>query len=1198
MAVPGLVIGLGGTGQWALTHLKKNLIETYGKIPLGVKLLAFDLDLVDERAIGGIRLEPWEYVCLGDNLRSYVSDIASDGNNRLFPHVRSWFKADDYLPFLPNGEPDVEPMDILRVQSRQLARLAIFRDLRYPPVSKVLARLMDSVQEIQRDTNPYTLAVFLVGSLAGGAGAGMFVDVAHLVRQIAKEQAHMQVNVRGFLVLPDAFGSALPETDIGRRGMIARSFAAMRETRRLSVNFDWDLGYPVHYVAPNTGFVGDPVLAGSIKGLLFDNLYYIDGHRRNFSLNVFPVENGVAPTIADMISALLDENAYGSFEEHTRNLQAVLASRGDTLRVPYCGSIGAYAIVLPLSHIIEGYAHQLSLEALQQILQPAAMDDRTGLPTRLAGDRNAEAGEGHTGLAAARVFLLSSYVVDPSDPTSAVEAPLLIADLVDFVERFTPADMSVVGWLVERPARDWERVFTPMGHTEDILNARRRIEAVLNTRLRTEVSAGRNVTLRERPADRIVRIRKGVRSHKDIYVGAEQKETGQRLGGKYSEALDEYASVHLDRFQRMLEYRIREVLNGRSIWDPVQVKSGKLGYLQEFLEGVSSYLGRGYQVMTRVMEHRRCQGYGRMQAIAAAQNALNEMKANANDTRPIIGKAHKSQDAYLEAEQLLIDIHKVEIMEQAVTDTIKQMQEMVASAKASADGWAQTLGLGQDSLYAALFAGKRQVDADRDKDANVESRLVLGAWKAGQEEDADYERVREYEEIRYRHYAYRGQANQVAAMLADLNWQVITEEKAGKPTFRLGLSLASDASRKPDSLEDSAGKNSGFLLGRARQAFKDAWKDESVLDYLMYVYDRPEALADLIHERSGPLLEHDAEGPIPANYLRAAYGQVSGQADYLRGMLRRLANRSNITDMDRFARLVNSEDRLACTLVHTMDLIELDRMAAYQSGLREYLGMAGEGDLQTSPRALLHCFPAEVNAVQYEEKLPSLNQAVRLLHDDVVLQLEKQDSLRLFLLCWGYHLINCYEFEDLGQKQEVWRLQWEASDECDTGEVWLTRPQRDQTPSFLEALMTFNYVGRDVGHGEDYWKRIEWDRVKSTLEKRYQEHLTARRTAGTLGASDLALHSWLVQQNAPDDDPVWQLMARLDRLFEMDAKLTKMVADEYEHLKAPGSLDSIDVQQQYDLASVFLLILRDGQDKLRRRIHDWQREAWSGLDRP
>ena len=43
MTRPAIVIGLGGSGQWVLTFLKKELLEIGGgTLPSGVKLLSFD----------------------------------------------------------------------------------------------------------------------------------------------------------------------------------------------------------------------------------------------------------------------------------------------------------------------------------------------------------------------------------------------------------------------------------------------------------------------------------------------------------------------------------------------------------------------------------------------------------------------------------------------------------------------------------------------------------------------------------------------------------------------------------------------------------------------------------------------------------------------------------------------------------------------------------------------------------------------------------------------------------------------------------------------------------------------------------------------------------------------------------------------------------------------------------------------------
>ena len=40
---PAVIIGLGGTGKWVLTYVKKNLLDTYGgEMPKTVRLLSFD----------------------------------------------------------------------------------------------------------------------------------------------------------------------------------------------------------------------------------------------------------------------------------------------------------------------------------------------------------------------------------------------------------------------------------------------------------------------------------------------------------------------------------------------------------------------------------------------------------------------------------------------------------------------------------------------------------------------------------------------------------------------------------------------------------------------------------------------------------------------------------------------------------------------------------------------------------------------------------------------------------------------------------------------------------------------------------------------------------------------------------------------------------------------------------------------------
>lgn len=1196
MAVPSLVIGLGGTGQWVLTYLKKNLLETYGDVPKGVRIRSFDTVKTararagsdkddrtrkEERAVAGVRLETGEYIHVGGYVKDFVREIAQDEENERYPHLRSWFQAEWYLDNLSDQQ---FFLDEGAGMFRQFGRLAVFYDLRAATIARLYGQLQDTVQAIQRETNAQNLQVIIVSSLAGGTGAGMFVDVAHLVRRIAKEQAKMEVQVRGFLVLPDAFG-AIPASNVVRRGMNARAFAAMRENKRFTINFDWDLGYPMYYKAPSRGSE-DPVLQSSIRGQLFDHVYYIDGHRPNFPLYAIPLEKGVAPTVADVITAMLDEKSAGKYTEHERNLQQIASTREGGTKVPYYGAIGTYSIVFPIAHITEGFAHRLGLEALTHLLAPAEIDERTKLPIRLASDKNLEAGEGYPGADAARAFLTSSSIIDPTDPTRSVDNTLLLPEIVDIAEHYSPSDESIVSSLASRSLEEWNRLFAPTGQSEDVLLARQKAEAILNVRLIDEVPPGNMVTPKERPEDGQYRIENGVRSFKNVYLGAEHPETGQRSGGQYRKALDEYAAVHLARYQQMLQLKMLEILNGRSANDPLAAKSGKIGHLAEFLDRTIAYLDTAYLVMTKVMELKRSQAYGRTQAVASAQYALEEMKRRAQEGGLFSGrKAYKAQQTYLDMEQNLIDIHKLEIMEQSVADTIKQMRELTNSARDEIVTWIQTLGIGSDSLYHQLMKGWQQVEANRAKDAEVASRLVLGARKKdGDEADEKaYQDFKAYEDKRYQHYTYQVEGDQVAALLNDLHWEVQFGEHRGKPVFQVGLRLTHEKETTDGRFDESSQeRNKRIFLTRAKQPFERMKKEESVLGYLMYAYpdtDGAEYLAERIHAHSGPLLAHQATGPIPANFLRVAFGQEGGEATYLRYMMSKLASLSQISDIEKFAQLVNSTDRFTLTLTHTMDLIDLPSIDAYKNATREYLVYKGEKSARTTLRTILHVFPAEVNAVKMEERLPELKQNIRMLHDDVVLQLEKKDFLDLFLFAYAYGLIHRHSFDKDGQSYEYFRLVWDPVDRRDLGEVWLTKPSKDKKASFLEALFTFNYVGRDVGHGEDYYAEINYDAVRRTLERQQWEDMLERREQGVLGESDEALRGWLVGQQPPDDDPVWEWIARHDRLYALEQRMARNLPRMQARLK-----DKPELQADFDLMSIFVLTLRDELERLKRRI--------------
>jgi hypothetical protein len=198
MPSPALIVGLGGTGTMVATYTKKNLMETSGGVwPLKeVKILAFDTDthqpeILGSRALatipskdpGSIRLGPGEFHFVGGNVQGLIREVEQGKHS----HLRSWLQAEWYLKTLSDK---VFNLNEGAGQFRQFGRLAVFKDVQNAPQSTIYNSLNDVLVKIQRD-NPYLnhLQVFVIASLAGGTGAGMFTDIAYLIRKISEQSS-------------------------------------------------------------------------------------------------------------------------------------------------------------------------------------------------------------------------------------------------------------------------------------------------------------------------------------------------------------------------------------------------------------------------------------------------------------------------------------------------------------------------------------------------------------------------------------------------------------------------------------------------------------------------------------------------------------------------------------------------------------------------------------------------------------------------------------------------------------------------------------------------------------------------------------------------------------------------------------------------------------------------------------------------
>ncbi len=119
---PTLIVGLGGTGRYVLTHVKKNLLDIgFGTMPAQVRLAV--IDTPDRRvSIGGVSLTDEETLELGADLKPLVKRLCQDHD----PDLSDWFPAAEYARL---SDDELNLASGSR-QRRPLSRAMIIEDLR------------------------------------------------------------------------------------------------------------------------------------------------------------------------------------------------------------------------------------------------------------------------------------------------------------------------------------------------------------------------------------------------------------------------------------------------------------------------------------------------------------------------------------------------------------------------------------------------------------------------------------------------------------------------------------------------------------------------------------------------------------------------------------------------------------------------------------------------------------------------------------------------------------------------------------------------------------------------------------------------------------------------------------------------------------------------------------------------------------
>ncbi len=285
---PTLLIGLGGTGKDVLLRIRRSFFERYGKDPssgyvgfpiVGYLMLDTDgqkLDEVANETLPKFVKENIKFDLSGNEPDVVVCKILPNefndyfqGGKATFPHIFRW------MPQAMSQKTAVA-LSHGAGQNRLFGRLAFFRH--FPAIrlliEKKLMRLVEWAanptyrQKWLRDgmsVNTSQINVIIVYSLAGGTGAGMFLDVGMLVRDIITRSCPNQMPfITHYTVLPDVLTSGnapLASQNEHRDKVRKNAFAALLEMeyfaqRKIGV---FDLSIPPRPTGVEPGSGPEPI---------------------------------------------------------------------------------------------------------------------------------------------------------------------------------------------------------------------------------------------------------------------------------------------------------------------------------------------------------------------------------------------------------------------------------------------------------------------------------------------------------------------------------------------------------------------------------------------------------------------------------------------------------------------------------------------------------------------------------------------------------------------------------------------------------------------------------------------------------------------------------------------------------------------------------------------------------------------------
>ncbi|MDP1614606.1 MAG: tubulin-like doman-containing protein [Methylococcales bacterium] len=710
------VIGLGGTGQWILTYLKKELLEiNQGAMPENVKLLGVDTQIAEvavaasnaslvndarknamtDARLGDVRLDKrTEFLQIGKPLFDFIQDIHLD---RQKPDAKQEYRYLDWLDSerLLNLGRDSCDTTYGAGAFPQLGRLSLFKS-----VSDIYNKIrtdLDALKRFVTDGNEsQQLEIHIASSIAGGTGAGILIDTAWLVRAAAKQLGFQNYVLRSFIVLPTAFDVAGISTD--KR---LRSFAVWSQLDRFMISQIAVKGNTKIVFNPNT----NPPIEIECNEPVFGTTYFVDPNR-DVNPIAPPPENGTFPSVAQTISFILDKESGAHYAAHVPNVKV-----GGALQLPpgvYHSAIGSYTIKVPVYRARAKFSRELAFAAFEKISQPQISD--TGIGIGLRSDRNRENPQNPenevsqflksdqqtgTGGQEIRCTVFGSHIEEVYQKTKAGPKSLSEYTLNESNSAVDRRGNTLVNFV--------DRI--PLTSNEDPLP--RQITDLRRMNVWDVVRPSRD--LGTTPVQNYPNVVAGVKNYdvswfgqKTIQQVKDQAVTVRSTEGDRTKTLREIKSRQISTYKAVLAAWTERMLNGIH-QDAIIAKEGKLGYVQacygELIVRFNSY--SSYLISLKQQIGNNKTFTARERNHESALKSYDTLKAKTcifcffdQNVHP---RAREAEREYLRKVQKIYDYYLAEQVINISAETIQEMLDFTQRAKQRIDKWMERLVTGRNT---------------------------------------------------------------------------------------------------------------------------------------------------------------------------------------------------------------------------------------------------------------------------------------------------------------------------------------------------------------------------------------------------------------------------------------------------------------------------------------------------------------------